>query len=1032
MLLNMFAGMTRWLPERLLQRTRPQSDTATDSLEQLQRVVKEAFSHTIHHGAARFWWQPRLRCPWVIVTYEDSEDALTFVQSSATEFPVQRFAPRRPDPFSVILTKQGAVILWPAQLSIEDTHTQWLGHWLYKQRRYVATPWIIHLSDHATPQDYATKGFQCREQHIGWSHLLHDKPACALAVTGLAGSRLTLLPLSRFVMHTQSAKGWEAHDFENHIDELNSKLTDHYRHGLDQFNASEQYEQLAFHKPLNRLIEHLKITVRCLGDHSPYQIPVSVRLVCLTPLTGQDNQSWWSSHIWNDLQTAQTDRLLTEKLRRHGLAASLLMTTLGLLSWHCVSVQTKGLQDRLEALSLNGYQKRPPLHHASLRHSAALALWITGESPIQKADNGVSRYLRKLLLLDRLQEADDIIKSRAWLRIENALVQPLGTTLEASLKTSLEKNQRVVVEDSKVYESLKLYLLLSSRDPVDANYVMAKSPALWRQLIQQHNDGWTDDLRTYAQQMLDVFSHELQNPARPVYKGDASLVSSVREHLKTKASSMAWTDKIYEQIIDEANARYPAVTLGSIIGEQHKTWLAARLSVPGAYTGKAFDNFVMVAIKKAGAGQWNITDWVLGAAAVTPRPQDTPSGEKLERLLTERYQKDYEQTWLSFIQSVDWSNRQDPKQLATGLQSLGHGPSSPLSLLVVKAKQESRGQANWVPDSLVNPDNLSHYADTVRVLQGRWFDTGFPDKTPTDSKQLLAQVLQQGSPWNDLSQSIDQRLLKEANSHVRDIWRTLLLKPATLTLKLTAERAGHELNQLWQRDVFTVWQQLTTRYPFNEEGADLGLQDLQRFLQKRDGPLDRFVDQTLTPFLTQHQGRYVPKLWNGVGIEFNNELFLGLDRLTLLGNSHANGSGQTEFELKPQPTPGLTQIDLDIDGQRLSYRNDLQVWHGFRWPVESPQKTSSLSIKHINGHSQTPFAYQGRLSWLRCLSQAHIQRDSDRGALLTWNVPRKDGEPLSVSFYYQLKSGLDPLLIHNLNRQTLPSQIIRTPTAKEN
>jgi type VI secretion system protein ImpL len=53
------------------------------------------------------------------------------------------------------------------------------------------------------------------------------------------------------------------------------------------------------------------------------------------------------------------------------------------------------------------------------------------------------------------------------------------------------------------------------------------------------------------------------------------------------------------------------------------------------------------------------------------------------------------------------------------------------------------------------------------------------------------------------------------------------------------------------------------------------------------------------------------------------------------GGTGGGGQAQTAFMLRPQASPGTTGYVIEIDGQKLSYRNGVAQWANFVWPNAS-------------------------------------------------------------------------------------------------
>ena len=87
------------------------------------------------------------------------------------------------------------------------------------------------------------------------------------------------------------------------------------------------------------------------------------------------------------------------------------------------------------------------------------------------------------------------------------------------------------------------------------------------------------------------------------------------------------------------------------------------------------------------------------------------------------------------------------------------------------------------------------------------------------------------------------------------------------------------------------------------------------------------------------------------------------------------GEPQYRFELKPVPTPGLTDTVLIIDGQKLHYYNQRESWQRMAWPSNHlPDLGTRLQWQTENAGTNKSYEFAGRFGLLRMLARGHIRQ----------------------------------------------------------
>jgi len=191
----------------------------------------------------------------------------------------------------------------------------------------------------------------------------------------------------------------------------------------------------------------------------------------------------------------------------------------------------------------------------------------------------------------------------------------------------------------------------------------------------------------------------------------------------------------------------------------------------------------------------------------------------------------------------------------------------------------------------------------------------------------------------------------------------------------------------------------------------------------------------LSGLLTRRGDQLLPRTWANLGVAFNPAFLSGVTRLTTAGSAALQEGEGARFELQPVPTPGLSEILIEVDGQVLRYRNGPQPWTGFTWPNTpgTSAQGARLQVVSFAGVSTSVANFSGRLGLMRLLAQARVDDHRGDTAQLEWRFKAPGGglerasaeaEGESVRFNFRLVSGANPLSLSGLRRLGLPERII--------
>ncbi|WP_350260390.1 type VI secretion IcmF C-terminal domain-containing protein [Paraburkholderia bonniea] len=201
--------------------------------------------------------------------------------------------------------------------------------------------------------------------------------------------------------------------------------------------------------------------------------------------------------------------------------------------------------------------------------------------------------------------------------------------------------------------------------------------------------------------------------------------------------------------------------------------------------------------------------------------------------------------------------------------------------------------------------------------------------------------------------------------------------------------AQASLNDAWQQTIGITWQRaFAGRYPFAGTPNDASVAELTRFLRRDGGLIPAFLGTQLAGVLELQGDRWVPVARDSQALAFDPAFLRAVNTLQrLAGPLLASGEAHYRFELKPVPTPGITDTVLTLDGQKLHYYNQRETWQTMAWPSNDPQATGTrLQWQTAQAGTNKHFEFSGRWGLIRMLEQAEVEPLDGALTQLTWQA----------------------------------------------
>lgn len=683
----------------------------------------------------------------------------------------------------------------------------------------------------------------------------------------------------------------------------------------------------------------------------------------------------------------------------------------------------------------------------------------------------------------------------AALRTQFERVDTRGTKPEASRSPALALRQPVekvpaspvasgVPSASQLesgYNALKAYLMLKDKERMEVAHLSDQIPKYWRPWLESNKGkGNSDEINRLAERIVAFYVSQIGEDDLPLIENNEEVVGASREVLRGAFRQLSAVERVYNELKARANTQFAPMTVGRILNSRDLDLVAGSSTLPGSFTREAWDKYFRVAIADASKGSIKGDDWVLATSSLENLSKDGDF-ERNRQALEALYKAEYANEWKKFLQGVAIQDFGSLDNAARALGKLSDPQNSALKLILAKAAYETSwdnpsqlsksiesakntvierteklvlgngSPAVGVADkrlgevggkfaliaALATPGEggrmpLSAYLDMLVKLQGKLAQIAANPEPGLPARQLMQATLSaSGSEFAEALAMIDGTFLGSVPDENREIVRPLLVRPLIQAYATLIPHVEQDINRLWQAEVMSSWRNLAGKYPFADSSNEASMAEIAKFLKPVEGTLPRFVEKNLNGLVTKRGNQLIPRTWANLGVAFTPAFLSGVAGLTAAGDTVLQEGEGAKFELQPIPTPGLSEILIEIDGQLLRYRNGPQPWTSFSWPNTSGSGVEGARIQTVSfaGVSTSVANFSGRLGLMRLLNQARVDAQSGGAAVLEWRLkPASEAggsESVgdTVRFNFRAVSGANPMSLSGFRRQALPEKI---------
>ncbi len=308
-----------------------------------------------------------------------------------------------------------------------------------------------------------------------------------------------------------------------------------------------------------------------------------------------------------------------------------------------------------------------------------------------------------------------------------------------------------------------------------------------------------------------------------------------------------------------------------------------------------------------------------------------------------------------------------------------------------------------------SPTQMAGYLDMLSKTRTKFNQIKTQgDPGPAARQMMSATLSSSGSELADALKYVDEQMLVGMTDSARATLRPLLVRPLMQAFAVIVGPAETEINRVWAAQVHEPFQRtLATKYPFDPASrVEAGSAEIAKVFGP-EGAVSKFTTEVLTPLIVRRGDTLAPRTWADIGLRLRPEFAAGFAGwVAPLEGGAAGGSGQgsggagaggggggggsaasasqTVFQILPQGAPGLSEYTIEIDGQRLRYRNTVAAWERFVWPNPSGVAGARISAITNDGRTVEVLNEPGNFALTKMLELAKRKQLPDNVFELSW------------------------------------------------
>lgn len=571
-----------------------------------------------------------------------------------------------------------------------------------------------------------------------------------------------------------------------------------------------------------------------------------------------------------------------------------------------------------------------------------------------------------------------------------------------------------------LYETLRVYLMLTSPQHLESTAVQEWFKREWEHRLPQGTRG-------NDREQLEAHLHALLEylPQESDVEPDAELVAGVRQILSTLPPARRLYFRLRQNGL--ADPELTPFRLVDAIGSQAVYMFRFRNGQPitadvnGFFTREGYRKYFLE--KRADLlGRYLSDEWVMGQEYGLE--SIGVSANKMERQLEGMYLDEYLQVWRNYLDQVDFTPMNSPRETLGVLRELASKDSPLVDLLKAIAYHTSDEAFANLPE-VADVDNSTTDGDTSANLINTGEALARRDRLPNPVVEYFADLNVLVSAEEDRPAPIEGtiRMLDElyvemkamdgalnrgrtafqassepmgSSSVLQDMDAEASRQPVFLAglmgkISQSAKRhttsdARQYMSRRWENDVVRHCKKMIEgRYPFNKRSQrEITLDDMTAYFAP-GGTLDQYFNDVVIDHIDTSRR---PWRWNysqGISLGFSDDVLrhleLGRSIRDTFYRTGAN-SPAVSFEIKPvRMDKSILRMSLSIDGEQMGYAHGPVTGRRFVWPganrASGKRGIARLVVVTLEG--QESITEQGEWALFRLFDRADVKRlDAER------------------------------------------------------
>ncbi|MCE1239550.1 MAG: type VI secretion system membrane subunit TssM [Azonexaceae bacterium] len=240
---------------------------------------------------------------------------------------------------------------------------------------------------------------------------------------------------------------------------------------------------------------------------------------------------------------------------------------------------------------------------------------------------------------------------------------------------------------------------------------------------------------------------------------------------------------------------------------------------------------------------------------------------------------------------------------------------------------------------------------------------------------------------------IDEQMLTGLPDNQRAVLRPLLVRPLLQSYAAIVKPASDELNKTWEAQVYEPFsRKLAIKYPFDSKSnIEASPTEIAQMFGP-EGAISKFSESAMGILVVRRGNTIAPRTWGDLGLTLQADFMNNFARWVspLEGGAAAESAqagatqAQTVFMIRPQPSPGTTGYVIEIDGQKLNYRNGLAQWANFIWPNQTSAPGVKIVATTFEGKVVEVVNIPGRFGLEKMINSAKRSKQADDSFRMAW------------------------------------------------